>query len=95
MSHPGATATDRHRVVIIGSGFGGLTASKALKRADVEIKVYSNQASVGLSLNGVDLGSKSVDDHVAVWQVRLTPGRNRIEAVSGAVRAKVEWIHQP
>ena len=41
MSHPGATATDRHRVVIIGSGFGGLNAAKALKRADVDIKMVA------------------------------------------------------
>jgi 2-polyprenyl-6-methoxyphenol hydroxylase-like FAD-dependent oxidoreductase len=41
MSHPGATATDRHRVVIIGSGFGGLTAAKTLKRADVDIKLIA------------------------------------------------------
>src|ERR1700744_1241278 len=27
----------RHRVVIIGSGFGGLNAAKALKRADVDV----------------------------------------------------------
>src|ERR1700761_5334862 len=32
----------RHRVVIIGSGFGGLTAAKALKRADVDITLISN-----------------------------------------------------
>src|SRR6201992_392538 len=31
----------RHRVVIIGSGFGGLNAAKALKRADVEITLIS------------------------------------------------------
>lgn len=31
----------RHRVVIIGSGFGGLSAAKALKRADVDITVIS------------------------------------------------------
>ena len=31
----------RHRVVIIGSGFGGLTAAKALKRADVDITLIS------------------------------------------------------
>jgi NADH dehydrogenase len=30
-----------HRVVIIGSGFGGLNAAKALKRADVEITLIS------------------------------------------------------
>ena len=31
----------RHQVVIIGSGFGGLTAAKALKRADVDITLIS------------------------------------------------------
>ncbi len=41
MSHPGATASDRHRVVIIGSGFGGLTAAKTLKRADVDVKLIA------------------------------------------------------
>jgi NADH dehydrogenase len=41
MSHPGATATDRHKVVIIGSGFGGLNAAHALKRADVDIKLIA------------------------------------------------------
>ncbi len=41
MSHAGATAADRHRVVIIGSGFGGLNAAKALKHADVDIKMIA------------------------------------------------------
>ena len=41
MSHPGATASDRHKVVIIGSGFGGLNAAKTLKRADVDIKLIA------------------------------------------------------
>jgi NADH:quinone reductase (non-electrogenic) len=31
----------RHHVVIIGSGFGGLTAAKALKRADVDVTLIS------------------------------------------------------
>lgn len=41
MSHPGATATERHKVVVVGSGFGGLTATKALRRADVDIKMIA------------------------------------------------------
>jgi cation diffusion facilitator CzcD-associated flavoprotein CzcO len=36
MSVP-SIAPRRHRVVIIGSGFGGLFAAKHLKRADVDI----------------------------------------------------------
>jgi NADH:ubiquinone reductase (H+-translocating) len=40
MTTPPAVAT-RHRVVVIGSGFGGLNAAKALKRADVEITLIS------------------------------------------------------
>ena len=35
----------RHRVVIIGSGFGGLTAAKALKRTDVDITLISKTTS--------------------------------------------------
>src|ERR1700758_138077 len=31
----------RHRVVIIGSGFGGLTAAKQLKRADLDVTLIS------------------------------------------------------
>ena len=41
MSHPGATATDRHKVVIIGSGFGGLNAAQKLKHTDVDIKLIA------------------------------------------------------
>jgi NADH dehydrogenase len=38
-------AAGRHRVVIIGSGFGGLTAAKALKRADVDVTLISKTTS--------------------------------------------------
>ena len=31
----------RHRVVVIGSGFGGLFGTKALRRADVEVTVIA------------------------------------------------------
>jgi NADH:ubiquinone reductase (H+-translocating) len=44
MSRPSSeprAAVRRHQVVVIGSGFGGLTAAKALKRADVDITLIS------------------------------------------------------
>jgi NADH:ubiquinone reductase (H+-translocating) len=41
-AHPEATAPNqRHRVVVIGSGFGGLNAVKKLKHADVDIKLIA------------------------------------------------------
>ena len=38
-------AARRPRVVIIGSGFGGLTAAKALKRADVDVTLVAKTTS--------------------------------------------------
>ncbi|QNN54129.1 NAD(P)/FAD-dependent oxidoreductase [Nocardioides mesophilus] len=35
------SATDRHRVVVIGSGFGGLFGTKALRKADVDITMVA------------------------------------------------------
>src|SRR5581483_8234498 len=41
-AHPEVSAPEsRHRVVVIGSGFGGLNAVKKLKRADVDIKLIA------------------------------------------------------
>ena len=36
--------TARHRVVIVGGGFGGLAAAKALRRAPVDVTVVDRQA---------------------------------------------------
>ena len=38
MSRNGARGT-RHRVVIVGGGFGGVAAARKLKRADVDVTV--------------------------------------------------------
>lgn len=37
----GLTAADRHRVVVIGSGFGGLFGTKALRRAEVDVTMVA------------------------------------------------------
>jgi NADH dehydrogenase len=39
-----AAVSDRHRVVIVGGGFGGLAAAKALRDAPVEVTVVDRQA---------------------------------------------------
>jgi NADH:ubiquinone reductase (H+-translocating) len=42
---PTQPATNRHRVVIVGSGFGGLFAARSLKRADVDITLIARTTS--------------------------------------------------
>src|SRR6202022_154694 len=44
MSMP-PTVAKRHHVVVVGSGFGGLTAAKALKRTDVDATLISRTTS--------------------------------------------------
>jgi beta-galactosidase len=65
------------------------------RAAGVDVKIYSNQPSVSLRLNGVDEGTHAVVDHIAVWHVDLAPGRNRVEAVTPAVSDAADWIYQP
>src|SRR3954447_3440848 len=38
----GERAEQRHRVVIVGAGFGGLFAAKALRRADVDVTLINS-----------------------------------------------------
>jgi NADH:ubiquinone reductase (H+-translocating) len=37
--------TQRHRVVVIGSGFGGLAATKAFKGAAVDVRMIAGRAA--------------------------------------------------
>jgi beta-galactosidase len=70
-----------------------ITSRRAVRRtaADVEVKVYSNQPAVRLRVNGVDMGERPVEGHIARWPVRLAPGANRLEVQAGAVVDSVEW----
>lgn len=63
----------------------------ARRVADAEVKVYSNQGTVSLRVNGMDQGTQAVVGHIARWRVTLAPGANRIEARSGALRDTVSW----
>ena len=41
MTNTSAAANHRHRVVVVGSGFGGLFATKALRNADVDVTMVA------------------------------------------------------
>src|SRR3954469_507542 len=41
MSYTGTPTDTRHRVVVIGSGFGGLFGTKALKNSDVDVTMVA------------------------------------------------------
>jgi NADH:quinone reductase (non-electrogenic) len=41
MTNTSATASHRHQVVVVGSGFGGLFATKALRDADVDVTMVA------------------------------------------------------
>ncbi len=63
--------------------------------AGADVKVYSNQPSVSLRLNGADAGTHAVEDHIATWHVDLAAGDNRIEASTPVVSDTVDWVYQP
>lgn len=51
-----------------------------------QVKVYSNAKEVSLWLNGKSLGTKSVDNHFALFDVEWQDGENRLEAkADGAI----------
>lgn len=48
------------------------------------VKVYSNQKTVELSLNGLSLGSRDVVDNIALFDVPFINGKNTLDAVSAS-----------
>ena len=51
--------------------------------AATAVKVYSNAASVTLTLNGTSLGARSTTDHIFTWTgVTLRPGANTVTATA-------------
>lgn len=69
----------------------------AYRRTDaVRVKVYSNVRRVNLSVNGIDLGSVAVIDHIASWpRIRLRPGANVITVRSGSLTDTATWRYEP
>ncbi len=59
----------------------------------VTVKIYSNQAEVHLSLNGVALGAVAVTDHIATLGLDLKDGDNLVEVFAGDVTDRVSWSY--
>jgi beta-galactosidase len=77
-------------VYITSRRFAGLPA------AGKTIRVYSNQPSVTLSLNGASLGAKTSTDHIFTWtNVTWANGQNVVKATAGdaadAPKDEVTW----
>lgn len=74
-----------------------ITSRRYIVRSDkkVEVKVYSNQPTVTLKLNGRSIGAHNVVDHIATWSVTLRDGQNLIEAAAGPASDHVAWEYKP
>ena len=48
MATVNTSSSPRHQVVVIGSGFGGLFGTKALRRADVDVTMIATRQSLNL-----------------------------------------------
>jgi NADH:ubiquinone reductase (H+-translocating) len=83
-----AAAARRHHVVIIGSGFGGLTAAKALKRADVDVTLISRTTSHLFQplLYQVATGILSVGDIAPTTRLILRKQKN-VQVLLGEVES--------
>ena len=60
----------------------------------VDVKVYSNQPIVNLSLNGTAQGAQVVSDHIATWHVDLKAGLNHLTATAVSVSDSVDWTYE-
>ena len=79
-----------------------IASRRHIERADpvTEVKVYGNGGPVTLSVNGVAIGTRPLDDHIARWTgVTLRPGANRITVTSQRggtpVEDAVTWRYVP
>lgn len=66
--------------------------------AHAKVKVFSNQPSVRLRLNGGAWTTVPVEDHAAVWEIDLAKGENLVEAATEAggksLTDSVRWTYK-
>ena len=65
-----------------------------LPKTSNSIRVYSNQASVDVKLNGTSLGLKTAANHMFVWNnVTWSAGTNAVSASAGTAADAVMWTN--
>jgi NADH dehydrogenase len=76
----------RHRVVIIGSGFGGLNAAKALKRADVDVTLISKTTTHLFQPLLYQVATAALATSEIAWPIRfLMRKRGEVTTLLGSV----------
>jgi threonine dehydrogenase-like Zn-dependent dehydrogenase len=84
----------RHRVVIVGCGFGGLFADRALRRADVDVTGFKNRFAVLANWIVASLGHRRPQRAITAQQVF---GREALESQADAIAAAMAAspAHEP
>ena len=60
-----------------------------------DLKIYSNQSKVTVTVNDAVVAEQPVVDHVALMNIALRAGINHIKVSAGSVTDDVTWIFQP
>ena len=86
------------RVIIVGAGIGGLTATVALEQAGFEVCAIERAARFGQVGAGVQIGPNAINDgnHCTKWWRRSTaPQRNEPSATQPNERNRYDYHARP
>lgn len=74
-----------------------ITSRRYTVRAEpiADLKIYSNQMQVTVTVNGAVIAEPDVVDHIARTAITLRPGSNLIAVRAGKTTDEVTWIYQP
>ena len=62
---------------------------------NADLKIYSNQVKVRVTVNDSVIAEQPVVDHIALIKITLRAGPNRIKVSAGDKTDEVKWIFQP
>lgn len=59
---------------------------------DIELKIYTNEPEVTLSLNGTIIETQKANNHIAIFKIKLALGRNQIAVKTKNAFDSIDWI---